>query len=358
MQIWNCCGCDHTLYFDNFTCLRCSATLGFLPDRIEVAALAAEGDLWRPLAAPDGDRYRRCANALAHEACNWMVPAGDAEPYCVACRLNRTIPDLSAGDNLLLWKRLEAEKRRLIYGLLRLGLPVLAMQDDPAHGLAFDFLADPDPQFREGPGVVTGHADGLITLNVAEADDVVRERMRQDMAEPYRTILGHFRHESGHYFWDRLVRDSSWLEAVRERFGDEREDYASALERHYGEGPPPDWSQRFVSHYASSHPWEDWAESWAHYLHIVDTLETAWQFGMRVRPRVEEADELSLDSRRDPYREARFEVLMDAWMPLTFALNSLNRSMGQPDAYPFVLAAEPLAKLELVHDVVCAQRSA
>lgn len=357
MQIWNCAGCDHTLYFDNVACLRCNVMLGFLPGRLELAAMqTAECDLWHCVGDPDGSHYRRCANGLVHDACNWMVAADDDDPLCHACRLNRIIPDLSAGNNLVLWKRLEGQKRRLVYGLLRLGLPLLSKADDPEHGLAFDFLAEAEPEFREGPGVVTGHADGLITLNVAEADHAVRERLRQQMSEPYRTILGHFRHESGHYYWDRLVRDSNWLDPVRECFGDDQLDYGSALDQHYDNGPPPDWSDHFVSKYASSHPWEDWAESWAHLLHIVDTLETAWQFGMRVRPQVEGGESVSFRGASDPYREADFDALISAWLPLTQALNNLNRSMGQPDLYPFVLGSEPVAKMRLVHQIVQAQR--
>ena len=354
MQIWACAGCDQTLDFDNVLCAGCGTLLGFLPEDLRLIALApGQGEgLWRPLDRPDGPRYRHCGNRIEHEACNWMVAEDDPEALCRACRLNRTIPDLDVGDNLQHWKRLEREKRRLVYGLLRLGLPVVDKRQDPDHGLAFDFLADPAPQFREGPGVTTGHAGGLITLNVAEADHVVRENMRQEMAEPYRTILGHFRHESGHYYWDRLVRDSHWLGPVRGLFGDDRQDYGEALGRHYDQGPPSDWEATFVSRYASSHPWEDWAESWAHYLHIVDTLETAWQFGMRLEPRLEIADTMTVRTARDPCRDMPFDAIINAWLPLTHALNNLNRSMGQRDAYPFVLAEPALDKLRQVHEVI------
>ncbi len=353
MQIWTCSNCEQTLYFDNSACLRCKAPLGFLPGRLDLAALNhADDGGFTVIGDKDGRSYRRCANWVDHDACNWMVPVEDEDSLCQACRLNHTIPDLSAGDNMMLWKRLEAEKRRLVYGILRLGLPAANKIEDPDHGLGFDFLAEGEPDFREGAGVVTGHANGLITINVAEADHAVRERMRQQMAEPYRTILGHFRHESGHYYWDRLVRDSNWLEPVRERFGDDRIDYTEALQLHYDSGPSTGWRTSFVSHYASSHPWEDWAETWAHYLHIVDTLETAWQFGMRARPKVEEAEELSFRAPRNPYRERDFDALIDAWIPLTQALNSLNRSMGHEDAYPFALAPAAIAKLQLVHRII------
>ncbi|MEQ8860102.1 MAG: putative zinc-binding peptidase [Pseudomonadales bacterium] len=355
MKIFTCGACGHTVYFDNVQCVRCGHRLGFAPDRLALLALDPAGDpsskgRWRPAGEAGAQDYRLCANYAEHAACNWLVPADAAGKLCLACRLNRTIPDLSVGRNRTLWRALQTEKNRLVYGLLRLGLPVQSRHDTPV-GVAFDFLADPKPSFREPSAVVTGHAQGVITLDIAEADDAERERLRQQMAEPYRTILGHFRHEAGHYYWDRLVRDSRWLEPYRTRFGDEREDYQTALKRHYAEGPPPDWPSRFVSAYASSHPWEDWAESWAHYLHIVDTLETAWEFGLRLAPRVD-APGTSTDVSFDPMAAVDFRDLIDHWLPLTSALNSLNHSMGQGDAYPFVLAPPAIDKLELVHDIV------
>ncbi|HRQ48805.1 MAG TPA: putative zinc-binding metallopeptidase, partial [Rhodocyclaceae bacterium] len=270
---------------------------------------------------------------------------------CRSCRLNRTIPDLGVAGNKDLWQSLETEKRRLVFTLLRLGLPVVPRNRD-ASGLEFDFLADVEPSFNERSRVLTGHVRGLITVNVAEADPAQRERMRGRMAEPYRTILGHFRHESGHYYWDRLIRDGHWLDAWRNLFGDEQLDYAQALEHHYRYGPPLHWGQRFISAYASSHPWEDWAESWAHYLHIVDTLETAYQFGLRSRPRAGDSSAPGVAHDFDPYNLDDFEPLIEQWLPLTFALNSLNRSMGHAHAYPFVLAPAVIEKLTFVHRVV------
>jgi hypothetical protein len=217
-----------------------------------------------------------------------------------ACQLNRTIPHLETPGNLLRWQRLEAAKHRLVYGLLRFGLPLTSRAEDPQAGLAFDFLADSGPAFRENAQAMTGHSQGLITINIAEADDAERERHRQDMAEPYRTLLGHFRHEIGHYYWERLVRGGTWLEPFRALFGDERQDYGAGLERHYAAGPRPDWSQRFVSAYAGMHPWEDWAETWAHYLHIVDTLETANAFGLRVHPGTGRDSALAMTADFDP----------------------------------------------------------
>ena len=351
MKLFECQNCGQMLFFENTHCERCKHVLGYLPDSTTLSALSSEGGgRWRPLAAVD-TVFRFCANA-DYGACNWMVPADGPDAFCGACRLNRTIPYLGVPENLMLWQRLEASKHRVVYALLRLGLPLVSKADDAAKGLAFDFLAEPGPAFQEGPRVLTGHAQGLITINIAEADDVERERHRRDMAEPYRTLLGHFRHETGHYYWERLVRDGLWHDAFRDMFGDERADYGAALEAHYAASPSSDWTDRYVSSYAASHPWEDFAETWAHYLHIVDTLETAHAFALRIRPTVgrDAAPETSVDF--DPYRQTDFNALIEAWLPVTYAVNSLNQSMGQPDLYPFVLAPTVIGKLRFIHGLV------
>ncbi|MFO8154235.1 putative zinc-binding metallopeptidase [Thioalkalivibrio sp.] len=352
MRLYACQHCGQHVYFENVRCVRCGHTLGFLPDRMEVSALegTAQG-LWRALASPEDAIYRACANSAQYEVCNWMIPERDPDPLCVSCRLNRTIPDLTVAGNQTLWQRLETQKRRLVYSLLRLDLPVQPRHRDPK-GMAFDFLADPDPAFNEQQRVLTGHADGLITLNIAEADPAAREQMRKDMAEPYRTLLGHFRHESGHYYWDRLVRDREWLSDFRSLFGDETLDYRQALQRHHAEGPPRGWRERFVTAYASSHPWEDWAETWAHYLHIVDTLETARAFGVDVRLKGTGQQSMAKEHGFDPCSQTEFAPILENWLPLAFALNSLNRSMGHEDAYPFVLAPPAVEKLQLVHRII------
>jgi hypothetical protein len=239
-----------------------------------------------------------------------------------------------------------------VYSLLCLSLPLRDKGEDPDKGLAFAFLGDPNPRFEETRQVITGHAGGLITLNIAEADDAIREKMRLAMNEPYRTLLGHFRHESGHYYWERLVAHGDGLGPFRELFGDEREDYDRALKRHYEQGVPPNWPQRFISAYASAHPWEDWAETWAHYLHMVDTLETAREFGVHVSPRPPNRQTVDPRITLVGCRPASFDEALENWMPLTCVINSLNRSMGQPDMYPFVLSIPVIEKLKFVHAVI------
>ena len=356
MKLFECQHCGQLLFFENTRCERCEQVLGYLPDRTTLSALTAEGDeCWRPLAAPN-ELARFCANAV-YGACNWLVSADDPAVFCRACRLNRTIPNLDAPENLLLWQRLEAAKHRLVYGLLRHDLPLVSKFENAENGLAFDFLAGLDPMFQEGPQVITGHAQGLITIDIAEADDAERERHRSDMAEPYRTLLGHLRHEIGHHYWERLIRDGLWHGGFRELFGDERRNYSAALETHYADGPRRDWQEHHVSSYAGAHPWEDFAETWAHYLHIVDTLETAEAFGLGIHPKVGRNSKLEMEIDFDPYRQGDFDALMEAWLPLTYAVNSLNRSMGQPDLYPFVLAPMVIGKLRFVHGLIHGSRA-
>ena len=353
------CQCGKPVFFRNSACLSCGAQLGYDPELTTRIALE-EGDTPGSLVRhgdTGGKHYQRCANFDTAAGCNWLLPHGSTEPLCRACCVNRTIPDQSDPQNQMLWGRIELAKRRLMSQLLDLGLPALSKEkEDPEHGLAFDFLrALPDE-----PPVMTGHANGVITLNVEEADDAVREKVRAAMHEPYRTLLGHLRHEVGHYYWDRLIWDSPWLDDFRTLFGDERESYADALKRHYDNGAPADWDQRFVSTYASSHPWEDWAETWAHYLHIEDTLVTALSFGLGAGDVEIDTEPFTKDVlwQPDVAGASEFLELVNAWVELTGVLNELSRSMGVHDFYPFVLNRPVVAKLQFIHCVVREARAA
>jgi hypothetical protein len=352
MKIFSCV-CGQLLFFEGVTCTRCGRTLAYLPDRGILAAVETDPDgLWRDaLKGKRGGRYRACRNGQEYQVCNWAVPEADPEEYCRACRLNQVIPNLSDPEAKVAWHRIEVAKRRLIYTLLELDLPLASKTEDPERGLAFSFLKEDATGANR---VFTGHSDGIVTINVAEADDPFREKMRVKLGEAYRTLLGHFRHEIGHYYWDRLVADTRWHEGFRALFGDERADYAEARDRHYANGAPPDWSQRFISAYATMHPWEDWAETWAHYLHMVDTLESARAYDLVLKPKPENGPARSptLTTRRLDRRN--FDDLLTAWVPLTVALNSLNRSMGLADPYPFVLPPPAAEKLRFVHALVAA----
>jgi hypothetical protein len=356
MKIFKCQSCGQLIYFDNVRCENCNHRLGYLPEPGVLSALEPDDETWRPLAEPEA-RYRFCVNA-EHDTCNWLVPAGSEERFCTACRHNRTIPDLAVDHNWQHWKKFEIAKHRLFYSLIRLDLPLANRVDDPEEGLVFDFLADPPN--AESHHVMTGHDNGLITINLKEAEDHERERLRNLMGESYRTILGHFRHEIGHYFWDRLVRDEGRLEECRALFGDDRKDYQSALQRHYADGAPADWQQGYISRYATSHPWEDFAETWAHYLHIVDTLESASAFGISIDPVLDGSPLWSARLDFDPYEagDRPIERLIDVWLPLTFAMNAINRAMGEPDLYPFILTPPVIAKLGFIHELIHARRHA
>ena len=343
MKLFKCDHCGNPVYFENEHCERCGYALGFAPAADAMLSFDPDG------APPAG--MRQCANAQ-HHVCNWLVEDDGDSDFCEACRHNRVIPDLTVPDHRDRWRAFESAKHRVFYSLRRFGLRAATRSEDPAFGLAFDFLAE-SPELG-APRILTGHDDGVITFNLKEADDSEREKSRFEMGETYRTVLGHFRHEIGHYFWDRLVKDQPALEPFRALFGDETAHYAHALHAHYSMGAPPDWQSAFISSYASSHPWEDFAESWAHYFHIVDTLETAASFGLRVNAKIVDAPSHSARIDFDPYC-ASIEQLIGAWLPLTFAMNAMNRSMGEPDLYPFILSEPAIAKISFVRDLVASQ---
>ncbi|HET9104558.1 MAG TPA: putative zinc-binding metallopeptidase [Solirubrobacteraceae bacterium] len=327
MRSFACGHCGHLVFFENTRCLHCSTPLGFVADELEIVALEGER----------AERLHRCANAgLAR--CNWMVCSPGA--LCRSCALTRTRPGDHDLAGLAAFAAGEQAKRRVVMQLLELRLPGV----EPGR-LAFDLLSS-----NEVP-VTTGHADGVITIDLAESDDASREARRQELGEPYRTMIGHLRHELGHYFQPLIVAgDEAWA-ACRERFGDERADYGEAMDRHYENGAPADWPERYVSAYATMHPWEDWAETFAHYLHIRDTLETAAEYGVTVSGPRAVAPDTSLRAAPSPDDDGAgtFAELLDDWLPLTYALNAVNRSMGLDDLYPFTLAQPVIDKLEFVH---------
>jgi len=410
MKLLTCGQCGQRVFFENVSCGNCGMALGFSPDELEMVAFElppavepppagqtaapvidgstpaidpsapatnagapatgtigttsdapAQGDsivqppvgaapllppVWRRVGS-DGPDLRPCQNYVGENVCNWMVAAGDPNPLCRSCRTTYVIPALGKGANRLYWFALEQAKRRLLYTLLTLGLPFPSKDEDAEHGLSFHFLEEVNPAER----VLTGHDHGLITLNIAEADDAHREAMRTSMHEPYRTLVGHFRHESGHYYWDRLVDGSPWLDDCRALFGDDRLDYGEALKHHYENGPPADWAINFVSTYATSHPWEDWAECWAHYLHMVDGLETAAAWGLRLdaaTPGGESVVPVPVGTDDESLAHA----LINQWLPVSQFVNGMTRSLGLHDGYPFQLPPAVVAKLEFIHKVV------
>lgn len=363
MRTFHCSHCSHLVFFENVTCVNCGHVLAVLPDALDMVALRPVGSAAGEGAGPDphdeglwevahgssqaatGEPryYRLCANHSDHGACNFAVAENDGL-LCVSCRQTRTLPDFSEPDNMRRWSLTETAKRRLYYGLACLGLKPIPGEV----GIQFDVLSDIAGQ----PPVMTGHANGVITLNVAEADDGERTLRRVALGEPYRTLLGHLRHESGHYYWDVLVLRGGQLADFRAMFGDERQNYAQALEAYYANGPRADWSSEFVSAYATAHPWEDWAETWAHYLHMVDLLETAASYdtevttpGLHAALRTRAIDPFSVPA-------PDFNAMQQRWMPLILLLNSLTRSLGHPDAYPFAVSQQAVAKLRFVHDVI------
>lgn len=316
--------------------------LGFLPDALTLSSF----DTFDEPALANGLPYRPCRNTIDTNTCNWMVPRDDAHDYCFSCCLNEVIPNLTEPRRLELWYEVEKAKRRLLYTLMSLRLPIEGKDKRP-DGLAFRILSDERLDTQRATvdivePVTTGHYLGSITINLLEADHSMREEMREAMHESYRTLLGHFRHESGHYYWSRLVGGTQEIVEFRDRFGDETVDYGARLERHYADGAPADWNDNFVTAYASAHPYEDFAETWAHYLHMVDTLETAHDSDLHIAGR-------ALD---EPREHNDFDAILEDWTILAGVMNQLNRSMGLADAYPFAHGPKVKEKLRFLHRLI------
>ncbi|MGB5819919.1 MAG: putative zinc-binding metallopeptidase [Saonia sp.] len=347
MKIFQCGHCDHPLFFENNGCENCGHSCGYRDrDRKMIT--------FDPLSFPlisDREKieYKYCKNK-EYEVCNWLLEKGDTHNYCPACQLNRTIPNLSDKENFPKWKNLEIAKHRLIYQLQKIGLDLPSKMVNN-EGLCFDFIAK-----RNNPKIMTGHANGVITILLREADSVIREQTRKDMKEPYRTLIGHLRHEVGHYFWERLVSDQKYvLEEFREIFGNEEVSYGDALQAYYKQGAPKNWRESYISKYATSHPWEDWAETWAHYLHIMDMVETAHFFRLKVDP-TEVSENMKIEATLDPYTIKDFATILQTCVPLSFAVNSINRAMGIPDVYPFVITPAIVKKITFIHELLWPRR--
>jgi hypothetical protein len=336
MRDFICPNCGQHLAFENSVCLSCESPLGFSLDDMAMLVIAAGPDAHKP-GFVSADEFELCAN-LHVAKCNWLVAKDPVRRLCASCRLTRTRPRDADAAALSAFADAETAKRRLIAELFELRLPIVDRDSDPKYGLAFDLLS------TEGEKVFTGHHGGVITLDLAEGDDIHREQLRIEMDEPYRTLLGHFRHEIGHYYFYRLVEPSrEYLRRFRELYGDPDTDYQTALNRHYNEGTPPGWRENFVSSYATMHPAEDWAETFAHYLHIRDTLDTAAAFGFAPANATYERRVLG---------PSGFDTTIETWLPTSWGLNMVNRSMGRHDLYPFVLPVPVLDKMRFLHTIL------
>lgn len=336
MQPFPCSVCKQLLFFENSKCLRCGSTVGYIPETAQLVALRSVGSLLERIDGRAG-RYRHCSNRQVAR-CNWMIPEDDGVNRCASCRLTSVRPNDAEFDSLDAFADAEAAKRRLLHQLRALGLPVIDRSVDPAHGVAFELLSS------RGRNVITGHDAGVITLDLSESDDAHREFVRQQLGEPYRTVLGHLRHEIGHYFWPSLVEQQARVPEFRALFGDERLTYKDARVRYYAQCGV-DWSGTHVSRYATMHPWEDWAETFAHYLHIDAGLVTAESVGLSVGEPARSAGRAAWKTRD----HITIGEMVQSWLGLTLALNAMARSIGQSDLYPFVLSPKVVEKLDFVH---------
>ena len=346
MKYFECAACHQQIFFSGSECEHCHAPIGYVASERDMGTFKRVDDQnWQTLNPTYSvHSYKPCYNYSHYQVCNWMVPADSDEDYCESCLLTTVIPNLDNDEVFTYWRRLEDAKRRFLYLAQRMYMmPRPKKTTDDAYGLSFEFLMPID-----GQPVMTGHANGVITLNAIEADVVYREKTRVNMGENYRTLLGHFRHESGHYYLNIMQHiQPDLIHEFRQYFGDERQDYSEALKKHYEDGAPEHWQDKFVSTYASSHPWEDWAETWAHYLHMMETLETAYYAGLRVDGNGTTLSGMAF--KECPIGGKDFEHILENWITLTFNLNSLNRSMGLEDAYPFKLSETVKDKLRFIH---------
>ncbi len=257
----------------------------------------------------------------------------------MACRITETIPDLSVTGHREKWVRLEAAKRRLLYTLDRLGLPYTTIEPK----LSFDFKADVEPPNNEWRSagekevVYTGHANGKITINIREADDAVRESLRCQFHETHRTLIGHFHHEIGHYYWDALVKERQEAKFCQV-FGDHNAvPYADAMSIYYQSGPKEGWPNSFISAYASAHPWEDFAETFGLYLDIISVLDTASHLSHMVRTN---------------FRSRSIHPLVERFQEVGILVNEFNRTVGLIDLVPEVIVAPVVEKLGFIHSLV------
>lgn len=345
MKVFYCDQCHTQIFFENNFCQSCQKNVGYIPEEQEMKTFEVTPEGWKRL---DGSTklYRPCKNYQQHQVCNWMVNIDSPSDFCESCRLTRVIPNLHEEQNITYWAQLETAKRRFLYMTQRLNIfPRRKKDDNDRKGLSFRFLVPTDKK-----PVLTGHANGVITLNAFEADHLYRERTRISMGEEYRTLLGHFRHESGHYYFDVLIDQSHWIDEFRTLFGDERLNYSEALKKYYDQGAHKDWQNHFISAYASSHPWEDWAETWAHYLHMISTLETAYFSGLSIKSHHQYDPALTFTE--CPVGSQDFKRIIQNWFALSYGLNALNRSMGLNDAYPFTLSSRVIEKLGFIHKVL------
>ncbi|WP_299200142.1 putative zinc-binding metallopeptidase [uncultured Amphritea sp.] len=352
MQIFQCGHCEHVILFENVRCERCKNEVAFEPKSLRFITVTEHNGNLIEINKPQGFTWKYCKNKQ-QQACNWLVDSDSASRLCISCELNRYIPNIGTIENLDGWRSLQFAKHRLVYSLLKHQLPVDRKQAPQDSGISFDFINTTQVVPKDAH-TMTGHDGGKITITMNEANSVQREQARVDMHEHYRTLLGHLRHEVGHYYWDLLIRDNPvWLERYRAEFGDERQDYSQALQRHYDNGPVPDWSQHYVTEYASSHPWEDWAETWSHYLHLTDIMETATALRVSVNPDYAEKNQgLAMTADIDPYGQVDFDAFLSKALAVIFSANCLNRSMGQPDLYPFVLMPRVKEKLRFIHELL------
>jgi hypothetical protein len=345
VRVFICSTCEHELDFESMSCSNCDSPVGYVSDRRDVVVLVAN-EPTRYTVTGDAAVHWRCLNASW--GCNWMLPADEGDVWCLSCRLTRGRPDEADPVAVSAWSAAEAAKRRLVFQLGELGLPIEPRSSTTPQGLAFDLVHIP------GASGVTGHDRGIITLDLNEADERHRDELRRNLGESFRTLIGHLRHEVGHYYFTHLVRQDDEIAEFRALFGDERIDYSAALDEHYRRartGTDASDHSGFVTGYAAAHPLEDWAETFAHYLHTLDGLQTADSHGLSATRR--EAGR-PVNRRRRAGDEQSYSSILERWLPVAEMINAIADGLGSSRPYPFTLSPVVVTKLEFVHACVTA----
>lgn len=342
------CNCGAVVFFENNQCLSCGSELGWCPACESIGAIHkdANGQYYCSHASC-GAPLSKCHNYAVEHVCNRCTltekVTGETENLCDYCRFNETIPDLSVEGNREKWQRIEVAKRRLLYTLDTLNIPYGSSKEGFEVPLSFDFKGDSSKKsflwfnMSKHEQVFTGHADGKVTINIREADDIEREKARISFGEAHRTVIGHFRHEMGHYFWDLLVKGKCEQEYVAIFADHKNPDYSTALEHYYEHGPKAGWQSHYISAYATMHSWEDFAESFAAYLDMVSVVDTAFHA-------------FSLNS-LNPIT-ASFKDIAKEYAQLGLFMNEMNRAVGLIDLVPEVHTQAILRKIEFIHDLL------
>jgi hypothetical protein len=332
------CKCNRWLFFGNTACLGCDRSVGRCCACRAMASFSPAST--SELFSCDNchAEVQPCANRNLG-ICNCFANQTDStgNVLCTYCEFTRVVPPHDSPDKFSRWRELESAKRRLLIQLSGLEFPPFASKFVPTCPLVFEFKEDtvlPDGSIE---AVFTGHENGVITINAHEADSVRREQSRVAFNEPQRTLIGHMRHEYGHFLDLCCIQGDLLRAKYVELFGDPATvDYAEAKTRYYAQGPTGNWPESYVSAYASMHPWEDFAETVNVYLDLMALAETARD---------------QLGSNIDTSANGCVATFISELLDLAITVSEFNFDMGLNALLPERFNDEVVCKLSYVHSL-------